>query len=82
MAAEVLLPADAWEGVGPEVQGLVDQWLVAAGAPVEAGQPVVRVVLVKSTLEVEAPAAGRLEILVPAGDNFARGQALARIATM
>jgi pyruvate/2-oxoglutarate dehydrogenase complex dihydrolipoamide acyltransferase (E2) component len=82
MTTVVVLPETAWEGVDGNVQGLVDAWLVAEGAVVEAGQPLVRVVLVKSNLEVEATASGRLEkILVPAGENFGRGQALGRIAT-
>jgi pyruvate/2-oxoglutarate dehydrogenase complex dihydrolipoamide acyltransferase (E2) component len=47
---------------------------------VQAGEAVARVVLVKSTLEVPAPSAGRLgERLVNAGDTFSRGQVLARI---
>lgn len=82
MTLDVILPETAWEGVDGDVQGLVDAWLAAEGAAVEAGQPLVRVVLVKSSLEVEATASGRLqEILVPAGENFGRGQPLGRIAT-
>ncbi|RYF38713.1 MAG: biotin attachment protein [Comamonadaceae bacterium] len=81
MSVDVVLPAAAWEGVEAGVQALADQWLVEEGAAVKPGQPLVRVVLVKSSIEVEAPAAGRLEkILVPAGENFGRGQPLARIA--
>lgn len=77
MSLDIVLPESAWEGVEAGVQGLVDNWLVVEGARIEAGQPLVRVVLVKSSLEVEAVASGRLEkILVPAGDNFGRGQPL------
>lgn len=81
MSVDVILPATAWEGVEAGVQALVDAWLVADGAAVEAGQPVVRVVLVKSSIDVEALVSGRFNILVAAGENFERGQALARIAT-
>lgn len=82
MSIDIVLPETAWEGVDPGVQGLVDAWLATEGAMVEAGQPLVRVVLVKSNLEVEATTSGRLEkILLPAGENFSRGQALGRIAT-
>jgi len=78
---DIVVPASAWEGVDAEVQGVVDAWLVAEGAAVEAGQPLVRALLIKSTIEVEAVVSGRLEkILLPAGENFARGQALGRIA--
>ena len=80
-AVDVVLPDTAWEGVDTNVQALVDAWLAAEGSVVEAGQPLVRVVLVKTSIEVEATVSGRLErILVPAGENFGRGQALGRIA--
>lgn len=81
MSFDIVVPASAWEGVDADVQGVVDAWLVAEGAAVEAGQPLVRALLIKSTIEVEAVVSGRLEkILLPAGENFARGQALGRIA--
>lgn len=79
-AVDVVLPETAWEGVDANVQALVDAWLAAEGSMVEAGQPLVRVVLVKTSVEVEATVSGRLQrILVPAGENFGRGQALGRI---
>lgn len=78
---DVVLPDSAWQGVEAGVQGLVERWMASEGAMVEAGQPLVRVVLVKSTMEIEAVVSGRLErILVPAGGNFARGEVLGRIA--
>lgn len=82
MRVDVQLPDHAWEGVAENVQALLDAWLVAPGARVEAGQPLVRAVLVKSSLEVEAPVSGLLvDVRVPAGATFARGQALAAIET-
>jgi pyruvate/2-oxoglutarate dehydrogenase complex dihydrolipoamide acyltransferase (E2) component len=78
MSIAVTLEAKAWEGVDSSAQALVDSWLVQEGARVEAGQPLARIVLVKSTLDVVAPTAGVVErILVPAGENFAQGQPLA-----
>jgi pyruvate/2-oxoglutarate dehydrogenase complex dihydrolipoamide acyltransferase (E2) component len=77
---EVPLPDAAWEGVDAGVEALVEQWLVAPGDVVRAGQPLARVVLVKANLEVVAPAAGRLEaIVVAAGDTFARGKPIATL---
>ncbi|MGE5118396.1 MAG: lipoyl domain-containing protein [Betaproteobacteria bacterium] len=77
---DVTLPANAWEGVEAGVQALLDQWLVAAGDTVRAGQPLAKVVLVKANLEVEAPSDGRVEaILVAAGETFARGQPIATL---
>lgn len=74
------LPTSHWEGVDDSVQGLVDRWLVDAGARVVTGQPLVRVVLVKTSIDVASPADGIVEsILVPAGETFARGQPLATL---
>jgi pyruvate/2-oxoglutarate dehydrogenase complex dihydrolipoamide acyltransferase (E2) component len=76
--SDVALPASAWEGVEAGVEALLDQWLVAVGDAVHAGQPLARVVLVKASLEVEAPSDGQVEsILVAAGETFARGQPVA-----
>jgi len=47
---------------------------------VQAGQPLANVVLVKSNLEITAPASGRIQILVPAGSTFARGKPIATLA--
>ncbi len=78
---ELGLPADHWSGVDEGVQALLDRWLVAEGARVSAGQAVARAVLVKSTLDIVAPADGVLErILVPAGASFAREQAIGWLA--
>jgi len=72
---EVTLDAQAWQGVEESVEALVDKWLVQPGDTVQAGQALANVVLVKSNLEVTAPAAGRVaQILVPAGSTFARGK--------
>ncbi len=77
---EVTLGDEAWQGVDASVQALLDQWLVQAGDTVRAGQPLAQVVLVKSSLEVSAPLAGRVgQLLVPAGGTFARGQAIATL---
>ena len=78
MTIEVTLADSAWQDVEAGVEALLDQWLVAAGDAVRAGQPLARVVLVKANLDVVAPAAGRVAALrVAAGDTFKRGQAIA-----
>jgi pyruvate/2-oxoglutarate dehydrogenase complex dihydrolipoamide acyltransferase (E2) component len=80
VSVDITLPGGAWEGVEAGVEALLDQWLVAAGDAVHAGQPLAKVVLVKANLEVTAPAAGRLEaIRVAAGETFARGQPIASL---
>ncbi len=70
----ITLDDAVWKDVEEGTEALVDRWLVTEGEPVRAGQPLVSVVLVKTTFEVTAPADGVLErILVAAGETFARG---------
>jgi pyruvate/2-oxoglutarate dehydrogenase complex dihydrolipoamide acyltransferase (E2) component len=76
--SDVTLSDEAWADVEPGTEALVDSWLVREGERVQAGQRLAKVVLIKATLDVEAPAAGVIErILVPKDATFARGQALA-----
>ncbi len=78
---DITLAAEAWQGVDDAVEALVDKWLVQAGDTVRAGQPLANVVLVKASLEITAPADGRIaQILVPAGGTFARGKPIATLA--
>jgi len=56
----------AHSGLAEEV--VVLEWLVDDGQPVEVGSPLVVIESEKTQLEIEAPASGRLEILVPASD--------------
>jgi pyruvate/2-oxoglutarate dehydrogenase complex dihydrolipoamide acyltransferase (E2) component len=78
--SDVTLNDEAWHGVDASVEALVDKWLVKEGDTVQAGQPLANVVLVKSNLEITAPAAGRIsKILVPAGGTFARGKPIATL---
>lgn len=82
MSVEVTLPPEAWAGVEAGTEALVDQWHVKAGDTVDAGQLLASVVLVKTSHEILAPAAGVVEqILVAAEDTFGPGQALARISS-
>lgn len=78
---DVVLDPGLWESVDVDTEALLDQWLVAEGEPVRAGQPIARAMLVKTFIDVPAPVAGTLgTVLVPAGETFARGAVLARIA--
>ncbi len=74
---DIALANEAWEGVDAGTEALVDAWLVREGERVVAGQPLVKVVLVKTSYEVSAPANGIVErVLVPAEQTFARGRSL------
>jgi pyruvate/2-oxoglutarate dehydrogenase complex dihydrolipoamide acyltransferase (E2) component len=77
---DVVLPDTMWEGAEAGTEALVDEWLVREGDRVRAGQALAKVVLVKTNLEVTAPADGVVErILVPAEQTFAKGRALATL---
>ena len=75
---DIVLADSMWQDVEPGTEALVDEWLIREGEHVTAGQVVAKIVLVKTTLEVTAPADGMIErILVPAEQTFPRGRALA-----
>jgi pyruvate/2-oxoglutarate dehydrogenase complex dihydrolipoamide acyltransferase (E2) component len=48
---------------------VVIEWLVASGDTVDVGTPLVVVESEKTQIELEAPSAGQIEILVPASDD-------------
>ena len=68
--------------MGVVEQVLVVEWLVPDGAAVDEGDPVVVIDTDKAETELEAPASGRLAILVPASDEHevAIGTVLATVA--
>lgn len=77
---DVVLAAQTWAGVAPDVEALLDSWHVAEQDAVAQGQTLATVVLIKSTLEVLAPCDGVVQhILVPAEVTFKRGQVLATL---
>jgi pyruvate/2-oxoglutarate dehydrogenase complex dihydrolipoamide acyltransferase (E2) component len=77
MTALVLRQA-AWEDVEEGTEALLDEWLVAEGEKVEAGQVLARVVLVKANHDVEAPESGTvIYINVAEEENFSQGAELA-----
>ena len=74
---EVTLMDSAWADVEEGTEGLVDEWMVAAGDRVETGQTLGVVELVKTSHEIAAPAKGIVkEIKVAKQETFGRGQVL------
>ncbi|AIL61761.1 lipoyl domain-containing protein [Pseudomonas alkylphenolica] len=77
---QIHLQDDAWEDIDESTEALLDEWHVKEGDSVEAGQLVASVMVIKTSFEVLAPAAGTIgKLLVAAQDNFNRGQALAEL---
>jgi pyruvate/2-oxoglutarate dehydrogenase complex dihydrolipoamide acyltransferase (E2) component len=81
MSKEMLnirLPDEMWTDIEPGTEALLDNWLVKEGDTVIAGQPVASAVLIKTAVDVTAPASGRIvKILVPTDGTFGRGRDLA-----
>jgi pyruvate dehydrogenase E2 component (dihydrolipoamide acetyltransferase) len=76
VAKEVVMPA---LGMSQET-GVLLQWLKAEGEAVAAGEPLMEVETDKATVEVEAPASGRLaSVTARPGDEIPVGQVIAFI---
>jgi pyruvate/2-oxoglutarate dehydrogenase complex dihydrolipoamide acyltransferase (E2) component len=60
-------------------EGAVAEWLVADGDYCAEGAALVEIETDKTTHEVEAPTAGRLRIVVPAGSTVDVGTVLGEI---
>ena len=60
-------------------EGILTTWLVADGEAVAEGQPIYTLELEKSTLDVEAPAAGVLRHVGVAGTTYRVGDVIGEI---
>jgi pyruvate/2-oxoglutarate dehydrogenase complex dihydrolipoamide acyltransferase (E2) component len=77
----LVIPLELWEDASEDTEALLEDWLVAVGDRVATGQPLATAVIVKTSVELVAPADGVIEaILVSAGETFARGTNLAMLA--
>jgi pyruvate/2-oxoglutarate dehydrogenase complex dihydrolipoamide acyltransferase (E2) component len=60
-------------------EGTLTSWLVEDGATVAEGQPLYTLELEKSTMDVEAPAAGVLKQIGAAGTTYKVGDVIGEI---
>ena len=75
---EIRLPSTAWDGAQEGVEALLDKWQVTEQTAVTKGQVLATVVLVKASIDIEAPNNGWLEnIRVKERERFASGAVLA-----
>jgi biotin carboxyl carrier protein len=80
MLTEIHLDPVAFEPLEADAEALLVEWQVAPGDMVQAGQEIGVAELVKASVPVTTPVAGRVQALcVPAGQSFGRGAVLARI---
>ena len=76
----ITLPDALWSSADADTEALLEEWHVAAGQRVAAGQVFATVVVIKAGVDLEAPADGVIAaIQVPAGETFARGATLATL---
>ena len=81
--AAVRLDPESWEAVEAGAEACVEQWLAAEGDHVHAGQVLGRARLLHALVDIPTPHAGVLEeIVVAAGERFAPGAVLARVAAV
>jgi pyruvate/2-oxoglutarate dehydrogenase complex dihydrolipoamide acyltransferase (E2) component len=62
MATDVIIPTDLW--AEDDKTGSIVIWLYKDGAEVTSGDVIAEILVEKVTLELEAPASGRLRIKV------------------
>ena len=74
----VVIPNDLWEAAGDEEAVLVG-WLAQDGAVVEAGAVNAEIMVEKVTIDIEAPASGRLAIVTPVEAPVHLGDVIAKI---
>ena len=67
--------------LGTEItEAEVTEWLVADGADVAEGDPIVTITTTKMAIDIEAPAKGTLQIRIEEGEIASVGSVLAEIA--
>ncbi|MCS4504612.1 hypothetical protein KBTX_02949 [wastewater metagenome] len=76
--ADVRIPEGLWDAdITPE--GVVANWLYRDGSEVDAGETVAEIMVEKATMEITAPAAGRLAITVAKDGVVRPGTVIGRI---
>jgi pyruvate/2-oxoglutarate dehydrogenase complex dihydrolipoamide acyltransferase (E2) component len=75
MSVDILLPKLGFS----MNEGVIAEWLVADGAIVQAGAPLYSLESDKAVQEIEAPACGRLRIIVQPGMSNPVGTVLGMI---
>ena len=75
---DIVLDDAVWADVEEGTEALLQEWQVAEGDSVDAGDVLGVAELVKSSHEITAPSAGKIaRLAVAADDTFGRGAVLA-----
>ena len=73
---DITVPEDLWD---TDEEGVIFAWVYADGALVQQGKLIAEVAVEKAQLELNAPASGRLRILVPAETVVRKGTVIGKI---
>ena len=73
---DITVPEDLWD---TDDEGVIFAWVYADGALVQQGKLIAEVAVEKAQLELNAPASGRLRILVPAETVVRKGTVIGKI---
>ena len=73
---DIMVPEDLWD---TDEEGVIFAWVYADGALVQQGKLIAELTVEKAQLELNAPASGRLRILVPAETVVRKGTVIGRI---
>lgn len=76
---DITVPEDLWE---TDDEGVIFAWVYGEGAVVEQGKLIAEITVEKAQLELNAPASGRLRILVPAETVVRKGTVIGRIESV
>lgn len=76
--SSVLFPAVSHKR--PDAEGVLSTWFVADGATVDTDQLIAEVQVDKVSVEVAAPCAGVITLLVKEGEPITQGTPIANIA--
>jgi pyruvate/2-oxoglutarate dehydrogenase complex dihydrolipoamide acyltransferase (E2) component len=75
MSVEIVLPKLGFA----MNEAVLSSWLVHDGEPVTEGEPLFALESDKAVEEIEAPASGRLHVIVPAGGTYPVGTVIGEI---
>ena len=68
---DIVVPRDLWDS---EDEGVLAKWVCADGSAVQQGALIAEITVEKAELELQAPASGRLKILVQPETVIRKGQ--------
>lgn len=73
---DIVVPRDLWDS---DDEGVLAKWVCADGSGVQQGALIAEITVEKAELELQAPASGRLKILVPPETVIRKGQVIGTV---